>query len=97
MSRYTHLCGFFIPADIDECLELNGNCAHNCVNLIGSHECSCREGFTLAGDGMSCDDVDECLASPCGHSCVNLMGGYRCECSDGYILAADRHACEGTF
>ncbi len=82
-------------SDIDECLDGNGGCAHNCINRVGSHECSCREGFALGGDGMACEDVDECLNSQCAHSCFNLVGGFRCECDEGYILATDRLSCVG--
>lgn len=41
-------------ADFDECVVLNGGCAQECNNTDGGHMCSCREGFTLGGDGKSC-------------------------------------------
>ena len=40
--------------DIDECSNTSYKCDPNanCNNTVGSHRCSCREGFT--GDGRSC-------------------------------------------
>ena len=37
--------------DIDECTLLCGSCDENadCINLEGSYECKCKEGFQ--GDG----------------------------------------------
>ena len=48
--------------------------------------CVCNEGYT--GDGISCQDFDECASGvdDCAEraSCTNTMGGYECECPDGY-------------
>ena len=40
--------------DIDECINGNHDCDvnSNCDNTVGSHTCTCKEGF--AGDGRSC-------------------------------------------
>ena len=43
--------------DFDECVISNGGCDHNCTNLIGSHECSCREGYELGNDTRSCEGM----------------------------------------
>ncbi|KAK7933574.1 hypothetical protein WMY93_004470 [Mugilogobius chulae] len=39
----------------------------------------CPDGFT--GDGVRCDDVDECQFNPCfpGVTCLNTAPGFRCE------------------
>ena len=42
-------------ADINECSSNNGGCAHTCTNSPGSFQCSCRTGYTLAGNGRSCN------------------------------------------
>lgn len=40
-------------ADIDECLM--NVCEHNCMNTIGSFECSCDDGFNQ--DGLNCTGI----------------------------------------
>ncbi|XP_072265765.1 thrombomodulin-like [Pyxicephalus adspersus] len=34
--------------DVDECLE--SQCEHNCINLFGTYQCTCLEGYTAHGD-----------------------------------------------
>ena len=41
-------------ADVDECAINNGGCDHYCNNTMGSFECNCMTGFSLAVDGSSC-------------------------------------------
>ncbi|KAM3867546.1 thrombospondin-4a [Diretmus argenteus] len=52
----------------------------------GGFQCApCPDGYT--GDGVHCDDVNECLFNPCfpGVRCVNTAPGFRCErCPLGY-------------
>ncbi|XP_028269551.1 thrombospondin-4a [Parambassis ranga] len=53
---------------------------------LGGFQCApCPDGYT--GDGVHCDDVDECQFNPCfpGVRCVNTAPGFRCEhCPLGY-------------
>ncbi len=76
-------------------MTLNGGCDQDCTNTDGSHSCSCGHGYTLGGDGRSCEDINECAAASCSHSCVDLVGGFRCECPQGYQLAVDDLTCNG--
>ncbi|KAM3611903.1 uncharacterized protein V6R79_025596 [Siganus canaliculatus] len=52
----------------------------------GAFQCApCPDGFT--GDGVHCDDVDECKFNPCfpGVRCINTSPGFRCgQCPLGY-------------
>ena len=44
-----------IISDINECQRENGECQQVCVNEIGSHNCSCYEGYYLnSTDNRSC-------------------------------------------
>ena len=47
----------FVPLDIDECLNRSHACdvTANCTNTDGSHNCTCKEGYT--GDGQSCQGI----------------------------------------
>ena len=44
----------FVIVDIDECSNAGHKCDlnANCTNTVGSHSCSCEDGFT--GNGSSC-------------------------------------------
>ena len=47
-------------SDIDECLDNNGDCSHNCVNTLGSHNCTCNMGFVLSSDQHNCSGNYQC-------------------------------------
>ena len=40
--------------DEDECVINADNCAHLCINTLGSYSCACRQGYSLAQDGQLC-------------------------------------------
>ena len=73
-----------------------GDCEQGCSNNIGSYTCFCGNGYTLNGDGLACDDVDECASSNThncysdGH-CTNTVGGYDCSCPTGFVLKVSVH------
>ena len=47
----------FVLLDIDECLNRSHACdvSANCTNTDGSHNCTCKVGYT--GDGHSCQGI----------------------------------------
>ncbi|XP_034040591.1 EGF-containing fibulin-like extracellular matrix protein 1 isoform X3 [Thalassophryne amazonica] len=77
--------------DVNEC-ESQNPCQHHCYNLIGSFLCQCDQGYELAQDSVSCQDIDECSFSSymCQYQCVNSPGSYSCECPEGYQLQGNR-------
>ncbi len=44
-------------SDINECNSNNGGCAQNCANTLGSFQCSCENGYTLAANGRACNSM----------------------------------------
>ncbi|CEF64488.1 Epidermal growth factor-like domain and EGF-like calcium-binding domain and Nidogen, extracellular domain and Insulin-like growth factor binding protein, N-terminal domain and Green fluorescent protein-like domain and EGF domain, merozoite surface protein 1-like-containing protein [Strongyloides ratti] len=66
-----------------------GVCSQNAVCEEGS--CICIEGFI--GNGMECEDKDECESGEhiCGeHSkCKNIFGAYQCVCDPGFLATED--------
>jgi len=62
-NRYS----FHVPIDdidINECETRNGDCEQECVNTGGSYGCSCRAGYFLAMDNMTCSGKLICLMFP---------------------------------
>lgn len=50
-------------SDVDEC-SAQQPCSQECVNTAGSYRCVCREGFSLAGDGRSCQSLPPPASPP---------------------------------
>lgn len=40
--------------DVNECMDRNGGCSHQCCNMIGSFVCKCPTGMTLSPDRRTC-------------------------------------------
>jgi len=73
--------------DIDECKIENGNCEQNCINKIGSFECSCDDGFELY-DNKKCNKKikNNCKDDSCrgNGECISLENTFTCQCFKGY-------------
>ncbi|KAG9484320.1 hypothetical protein GDO78_009960 [Eleutherodactylus coqui] len=65
-------------------------CSQQCVpySYPPGFLCMCDEGYTLAADGKTCEDIDDCAASPsiCEHHCTNTIGGFACGCKPGFEM-----------
>ena len=84
-------------ADVNECLVDNGGCEQDCNNRIGDFYCSCRDGYHMGSDQVTCLDVNECEDGNnggCEQNCVNLIGSYFCSCRSGFRELNDTH-CQG--
>ncbi|XP_061599145.1 complement component C1q receptor [Cololabis saira] len=70
--------------DVDECAQ--PRCQQGCLNTVGSFFCSCYEGYALRRDGLSCEDVNECLNERCPAElmCINTVGSYMCSYESEY-------------
>ncbi|XP_013392399.1 neurogenic locus notch homolog protein 2-like [Lingula anatina] len=84
-----------IPDYPDNCAANGVNCTYGCDGVA----CICPLGYTLAADGVNCDDVDECSNATLNRcdpptACVNNNGSYTCQCATGYSLdTADSRTC----
>ncbi|XP_032445286.1 fibulin-1 isoform X2 [Xiphophorus hellerii] len=75
------------PDEPNTCRELN--CSQLCV---GNGRCVCNDGFRLQRDGVTCEDINECLAG--SHSCsaeqvcINTDGSFLCRlsCHPGFTI-----------
>ncbi|XP_054998081.1 fibulin-1 isoform X1 [Sorex araneus] len=71
-----------------------GPCRQQCRDTGTDVVCSCFVGYQLQADGVSCEDVNECITGShtcrLGESCVNTVGSFRCQrdssCGTGYEL-----------
>lgn len=91
--------GLDCGADTDECAATaTHNCALTavCSNTPGSFTCSCKTGYT--GNGIECQDIDECTDGGCLHTCANTAGSFTCGCNAGFMLNTDGRTCsDGSF
>ena len=86
----------YLFTDIDECADTS-LCGHTCINTNGSFNCLCDDGYSLADDGRTCMDINECSPdlNRCQQSCVNTEGSFRCQCNSGFQLNSDQTTCTG--
>nr|XP_039264177.1 uncharacterized protein LOC120339992 [Styela clava] len=77
----------FVPSCDD--LANSPNCEYSCKVINGIPSCTCPYGFTLADDGKSCKDINECeenplICKPLKSFCKNSIGSYSCLCKTGF-------------
>ncbi|KAK6191563.1 hypothetical protein SNE40_003218 [Patella caerulea] len=72
----------------DPCRNAAQDCDVNadCIPSGETFRCKCRVGYD--GDGVSCQDVDECSfgLNTCDENarCFNVPGSFQCQCAPGY-------------
>ena len=71
---------FLIETKNYQTCDINGSC------LSGNDKCVCNGGFE--GDGITCNDIDECALNQCEISqfCSNTVGSFTCNCDTGYTF-----------
>ncbi|XP_006870530.1 PREDICTED: fibulin-2 isoform X2 [Chrysochloris asiatica] len=84
----------------------NGPCKQVCSIVGDTAMCSCFPGYAIMADGVSCEDINECVTAQhtCTRDehCVNTLGSFHCleslTCEPGYTLkdgeCADVDECE---
>lgn len=83
--------------NLDDPCDPNPCVGGTCSVLFGDvPTCQCPPGSTLASDGVTCEDVDECATDNggCEQLCTNDAPGYACGCTSGYDLATDGVSCD---
>ena len=83
-------------ADVNECFDILNNCHENafCTNSEASFNCQCNTGYE--GDGVTCDDIDECLQDdicPDNAICENSEGSYDCNCDGNPGFKVAKNGC----
>lgn len=72
----------------------NGPCRQVCRVVGDTAMCSCFPGYAIMADGVSCEDINECVTDlhTCTRAehCVNTPGSFQCykalTCEPGYVL-----------
>ncbi|ELU12745.1 hypothetical protein CAPTEDRAFT_170418 [Capitella teleta] len=82
---------------IDPCVGLS--CDHIC--LRDAAICSCHLGYTLAADGSTCLDVNECVEASenlcdANSTCSNIEGSYECVCKESNMMLECTSYCSKT-
>uniref|UniRef100_A0A3Q3G0F6 CD248 molecule, endosialin a n=1 Tax=Labrus bergylta TaxID=56723 RepID=A0A3Q3G0F6_9LABR len=85
--------GPFCKTGKRNCMINNGECEHLCRQDAGEVQCSCKEGYNLDKDGLTCSMKDLCSVDTCEHHCVMGESGYSCKCQDGFIVNVNQHNC----
>ncbi|XP_017751762.1 PREDICTED: fibulin-2 isoform X2 [Rhinopithecus bieti] len=95
-SEFSQVASNTIPLPLPQpntCKD-NGPCKQVCSTVGGSAMCSCFPGYAIMADGVSCEDINECVTDlhTCsrGEHCVNTLGSFHCykalTCEPGYAL-----------
>ena len=96
LTRPLKMFGLVVATFSGSCFGMSHNCSQLCTPVRDSFLCLCFHGYSLARDGRTCLDVDECTEyRPCHQICRNTEGGFECACHEGYGLNSTSGECVG--
>lgn len=75
------------------CATNNGGCEHLCRQDSDGVSCSCKDGYELDEDGLSCTIQNTCSSDACEHQCVMAESGHSCRCASGFRLDSNQRTC----
>lgn len=75
------------------CTVKNGGCEHVCNQEGDEVICSCRDGYELNKDGLSCNLKNLCFEDTCQYQCIMGETGFTCLCPLGLELESDKRTC----
>lgn len=90
MLSFLFITRYFLATS---CTQKN-SCKGLCHKTPLGGVCGCREGYRLAADMVSCEDINECERDVCSQICRNTVGSFECSCYDGYVIRSDRVSCK---
>jgi len=73
---------------------IDNHCENLCYKTPNGDVCGCPDGYRLAADETSCEDINECENNVCSQFCRNTIGSFECFCDDHHNIDIDGVSCK---
>ncbi|KYM77742.1 Vitellogenin receptor, partial [Atta colombica] len=73
---------------------IDNHCENLCYKTPKGDVCGCPDGYRLAADATSCEDINECENDVCSQFCRNTVGSFECFCDDHHDIDIDGVSCK---